>query len=241
MPTIVRWFPISHDINADPEMWELTEKVGDRGLRVWLEILSIADRNEGLIGSDSDQLYKTLATKCRLRSNKVRTILQLSCNKGWTKLDDSGCFRVVKFAKYHRTREPDKIPSYPSYPSEPSEHKKSKSATLTGGAVELKKKKELDPQIKAIADKIYRSDRKKFERLIVWIKQAQKHHFADEVIAAALREFERYAATVTDWYPYLDKIIDKVEKNFNAQQVEKDSNGFKEVLNQVLYSYARSN
>lgn len=52
MPRIKRWFPVSHDINGDPEVWELTTTFGDWLLPVWLEILSITDRAEGeLIGT----------------------------------------------------------------------------------------------------------------------------------------------------------------------------------------------
>jgi len=49
MPRIKRWFPVSQSINQDPEIWEMTEAFGERALRVWLEILSIGDRNEGVL------------------------------------------------------------------------------------------------------------------------------------------------------------------------------------------------
>jgi len=120
---------VSHDINADPEMWELTDRCGDRALRVWLECLSIADRNSGKIGKDGPQLYKVIATKCRLRSNKVATILQLSRNLVWTKLDDCGCLHVVKWPKYNKTRVANNFPSYPnlSSPNHPNKNKPPKS------------------------------------------------------------------------------------------------------------------
>ena len=47
MPRIRRWFHVSHDINSDPEVWELTDRFGDRALRVWMQMLSIADTNNG--------------------------------------------------------------------------------------------------------------------------------------------------------------------------------------------------
>src|SRR4051794_5006102 len=47
MPRIKRWFPVSHDINRDPEFCELSRRFGATGIRVWLELLSIADRNDG--------------------------------------------------------------------------------------------------------------------------------------------------------------------------------------------------
>ena len=38
---------MSHDINSDPEVWELTDTFGDWLLYAWLQILSVADRGEG--------------------------------------------------------------------------------------------------------------------------------------------------------------------------------------------------
>ena len=128
MPAIIRWFPVSHDINSDPEMWELREKFGDRAGFVWLEILSIADRNNGILGPSSPQLYTILAGRCRVYSPKVRAILEWCLVKGWLILDSN--LRVAKWLKYHRTREPNKNPSgntttpLLSYPSEPSSKKK---------------------------------------------------------------------------------------------------------------------
>jgi len=120
MPTITRWFNVSHDINADPEMWELRETFGDRAGFVWLECLSIADRNSGKIGPNNQHLWRILATKCRLRANKVATIMELCANKGWTKLDDGGCLHVAKWAKYNKTRVANNSPSYPNHPNLPN-------------------------------------------------------------------------------------------------------------------------
>jgi hypothetical protein len=159
MPRIRRWFPVTHDINADLEMWELRETFGDRAGFVWLEILSIADRNEGLVGLDSDQLRKQLASKCRSSRTRVGFILDWCLTKAWLVLDssrtqgrtpvglqsdpgsDSSRTRVGpmsakglwvrNFAEYHRTRETNKLPkiSLPSEPSEPSYLKKANPAT----------------------------------------------------------------------------------------------------------------
>ncbi|KKL94726.1 hypothetical protein LCGC14_1861800 [marine sediment metagenome] len=123
MPRIIRWFPVSHDFNSDPELWELRDKFGDRAGFVWLEILSTADRNEGKLGPSSLQLHAILASKCRVYSPKVRSILEWCLGKGWLILD--GDLRVANYAKYHKTREPNEIPpgkpkaSPPSEPSEP--------------------------------------------------------------------------------------------------------------------------
>jgi len=134
MPTITRWFHVTHDINGDPEMWELREKFGDRAGFVWLECLSIADRNSGLVGTDSPQLRNILATKCRMRPATVGQIINWCLAKGW--LDASkplandllaasqplanhlpASLRVAKWAKYNKTRETKQFPSYPNLSS----------------------------------------------------------------------------------------------------------------------------
>ena len=132
MPRIKRWFPVTQDINADPELWELRESYGDRAVLVWLEILSIADRNLGLVGPDSDQTRNQLASKCRTNRAKVGLILGWCRVRGW--LASENGLRVVKYAEYHKTREPNRIPrreTTASLPSEPSEPilLKSKRAT----------------------------------------------------------------------------------------------------------------
>lgn len=83
MPTITRWFNVSHDINEDPEMWELREKFTDRAALIWLECLSIADRNSGIIGPASDQIRNQLASKCRTSRGKVNGIIEWCLDHGW--------------------------------------------------------------------------------------------------------------------------------------------------------------
>ena len=138
MPRIIRWFPVTHDINADPEIWELREEFGDRAGFVWLEILSIADRNDGLLGPDSPQLRTVLASKCRVYSPKVHAILDWCLGRGWLEFKDG--LRVANYWKYHRTREPKEIltgnsktPLLPnlSEPTEPNSKEKRKSKSKT--------------------------------------------------------------------------------------------------------------
>ena len=118
MPTITRWFPVSHDINGDPEMWELRDLHGHQAGFIWLEILSIADRNKGLVGHDPEQLRNQLASKCRTSRIKAGLVLDWCRVKGWLTSDDG--LRVAKFAEYHKTRGTKVAPSYPSEPSEPN-------------------------------------------------------------------------------------------------------------------------
>lgn len=128
MPRIKRWFPVSQDIHADPEFWELRDTFGDRAGFVWLEILSIADRNGGDLPGQWESYPTLLAARCR----STRTRLRVVCNwlQRWLALDSEGHARIANYWKYHRTEERKPIPtresirSLPSEPSEPSNPKK---------------------------------------------------------------------------------------------------------------------
>lgn len=74
----------------------------------------------------------------------------------------------------------------------------------------------LDPRVKALADRIYCRNPRRYRPLIVWIREAIKHHYRNEVIAGALKEADRYIDGVREWWSYLNKVVDKVEKNMNA-------------------------
>ena len=105
MPAITRWFRVTHDINADPELWELRDNFGDRAVLIWLECLSIADRNKGLVGPDSEHTRNQLASKCRSSRVKVGLVLDWYRVKGW--LISDGGLRVAKWVKYNKTRDVD--------------------------------------------------------------------------------------------------------------------------------------
>lgn len=147
MPSVKHWFPVSHDINQDPEVWELTEQFGDRALRVWLEILSIADRNDGLIGLDYNSITTAVAYKCRCKTTRVRLMLDFITTKGWVH-SDSG-YRVTNHEKYHRTWVNSKAPTRPNQtrPDHPDLNKTPKptpqpaAAKRDGPLAELKKLK----------------------------------------------------------------------------------------------------
>ncbi|KKL26428.1 hypothetical protein LCGC14_2395390 [marine sediment metagenome] len=84
MPRIRRWFHVSHDINSDPEVWELTDRFGDRAYRVWIEILSIADRYDGLVPGEHNYLCISIGAKNKVRSSTVNRVLEYATEKhGW--------------------------------------------------------------------------------------------------------------------------------------------------------------
>jgi len=231
MAKIKRWFPVTHDINGDPEVVDLTDKFGLSGLKVWLEILSVADRNNGQFGTDWEAIKRALSIKCNTTQRHVSGILELIQSRSWITCELPAS--VVKYSEYHKTREPNKTPSEPSLPSEPSEPKNPNTGTPAVVDISPQKRRELDQRIKEPADRIYKSDRKKFDRLIAWIKQAQRYKYSDEVIGLTLVAFERYVPVVQDWWPYLDRIIDKMEKDVNARQAQKDHERFKEELKET--------
>jgi hypothetical protein len=116
MPKIKRWFPVSHDINSDPEVWALTDEFGDRGLRAWLEILSIADRNEGVISTPPEDLVRAFSIKLNTTQDRSRRVLRWFEDRSWTVRDP--LLRVRNYKEFHRTRGTGKAPSEPSEPNQ---------------------------------------------------------------------------------------------------------------------------
>ena len=70
-------------------------------------------------------------------------------------------------------------------------------------------RKVLDPAIKEVCSKIYESNPVRFRQLINWVKRKQKLEYTDLMITDALKAFE-FHMDVTDWWPYLDKILAKL-------------------------------
>ena len=122
MPPIKRWYPVSHDLNADIEVWELTDRFGVTGLRVWLEILSIADRNEGILPGPWGRYPRLLAARLRSKPRYLVDVCKFvsrwlvdACQCSSSGLVDAcqHSTRVRNYAKYNRTRVPNKFPPRP--------------------------------------------------------------------------------------------------------------------------------
>jgi len=71
-------------------------------------------------------------------------------------------------------------------------------------------KRLLSPIIKDVCSRIYESDPGRYGQLINWVKRQQKYEYTDPMIADALRAFEPYKDEVIIWWPYLDKVLDKI-------------------------------
>jgi phage replication O-like protein O len=92
-----------------------------------------------------------------------------------------------------------------------------KSTSPSAGPAKAEKKNELDPKIKEVTDLLFRRHREKFikGRVMTWIGEAQKHHYSVDLIAETLRSFVPHAGEIESWYPYLDKIINRLDKDRN--------------------------
>ena len=81
----------------------------------------------------------------------------------------------------------------------------------------------INPEVKRAADKIYQLDRQKFQKLIIWLRAAE-NTYSPEVVVKTLEEFEPYAASVgLNWWPYLDRILDKTEGKINGSNAQAES------------------
>ena len=76
----------------------------------------------------------------------------------------------------------------------------------------------MNSEIKQWTDRIYALDKVKFRKLVVWVRAAART-YQPEIIATALKQFQAAASGVSnDWWPYLDRILDKVEGDANARE-----------------------
>lgn len=82
MPSPKRWFPCSRDIADDPEVWELTNTFGDRSLRLWIEILSILDKDENRLKL-SGRWLPQLASRTRLNLKTVVQAIVWMLDRQW--------------------------------------------------------------------------------------------------------------------------------------------------------------
>ena len=111
MPRPKRYFPVSQDINRDPEMIDFKGRFGLAGFTLWLEILALLDRHENQILM-TEHVLRSLChvAKCRLQTgyemfNKCVANGWLIPNELLTK-DSQIIYRSPNYLKYHRSREP---------------------------------------------------------------------------------------------------------------------------------------
>ena len=78
----------------------------------------------------------------------------------------------------------------------------------------------MNEQVKLWGDRIYASDRRKYHKLVIWLKTAEKSH-PPEVIAKALeRFFPSRIACRDDWWGLLNRILYFEAGKANARAAE---------------------
>lgn len=109
MPRIKRYFPVSHELLDDPEVWNLCAQFGDRSLRLWLYILSHLDRSENRWRLPG-QWLASVSRATRQTPASVRSAVGWMVASGWLVADGdlAGVSPIVlsapNYAKYHRTQ-----------------------------------------------------------------------------------------------------------------------------------------
>lgn len=133
MPRIKRWFPVSHDINHSGTMRDLMREFGLPGLRVWLEVLSIADRAGEWVDCTSKGAISRLTSAAETKNNRTIVVIEFLHIRGClVEHDDKNHrSRIAKYWEYHRTEERNPLP--PDLPDLPDLQK---NKTLVDGLVD---------------------------------------------------------------------------------------------------------
>lgn len=205
----------------------MRHQIGEKSLSIWFEILSIADRNEGELPGDYEELVRSVSGKCQSSVTKVSLVCDFAKTRLWLVSDPT--LRVRNYLKYHRTREPNEIPRGNKRGSppiltrpDPTEPLKIKTPLTPQSEVAPSAvvKKKLDPWVKEVADRIYALGPQRFSRLIVWIKKRERMGFSAEMIIKALELFEPHAMEVSNWWPYLERLGQKVRTEMLQGEAE---------------------
>ena len=152
MPKIRHWHNVSHDFNRDPEVRELRRRFGDWMALVWLEMLSIADRNDGKVPGELSLIAESLShvSLTKYRGTAVKTIriaFEFMLNCGWIvvenpsnlsrKPEEKAMIRIINYVKYKNTRDANKNPTgnatapLLTYPNQPNLLKKGEDKSQT--------------------------------------------------------------------------------------------------------------
>lgn len=235
MPKIKRYFKINQDINGDPKSWELSNRFGVTGLRVWLEILSISDRNEGVLPGPWQDYTRILAARCQSTTRHLVAVCQWLTSESadgqqgsscWVVVDSQGIARVPKWAEYNKTGEPNKIPSgiqtssppsLPSLPSLPIKNKKKSKIRVAPPleAVEL---------AQLLSDKIGENLPNRTHpgevSLLVWAWEAEKVNRIDGHSWAEIRELIVWSQADSFWRANILS-MQKLRKQWNQLLAKK--------------------
>jgi len=236
VPNIKRYGPLAHGFNRDPQVRELRKKYADWMGYVWQELTLIADLNGGVVTGTPEQIgeslaYISLTKRPSLSAKCITNALGFMEKCGWIAVQTDRVL-VLNYLKYHPKETVKKVPTNEQTNEQTNEVKNQDAKGDAKGVVSnlVFQPTGLNPLIKEVADRIFLSNRPKFAKLIVWIKEAQKEKYRDDVIATALMDFERYASRIDNWWKYLDGILNRVEKNINAKESKLQSELHKQEL-----------
>lgn len=223
-------FPVSHDINDDPLLWKVTDELGVCGLRMFLEVLSILDKTGNYL-LDTEAQWRGIARKCRTRQLRAYLLRNTLVNVGYlrticcTKDDQNPYLGSPNYWKYHskECRESDftwplKGFSEPNHIDSSYKNTQNPEPAAPEPSVDLKKKKPSESwssELKLEVDRLFESDRKKYQRLVIWVQQAFQAGYSDHVIRTTVERFWPYQGHVDGWWPYLDRLIVKTKADLS--------------------------
>jgi hypothetical protein len=141
MPSYKRYHPVNHNFNRDPEIIEARKQFGDWIALAWQECLAIGDRNKGIVPGTIAQIGDIIAPVSlqkyhKRASDTAQNFLRFAAELGWIRIETNHIV-IVKFAEYHKTREPKQAPSLPSLPSLPKNPKKDSLVPPPAEALEM--------------------------------------------------------------------------------------------------------
>jgi hypothetical protein len=151
MPSPKRWFPVSRDLNDDPEVWEFTDEFGDRSLRIVLEAFANVDRTDNRWRL-SGRWLASLSRKVRQQPATVQRALGWMVAKHWLTVEEHAAdgspavLSACNYWKYHKRRETEgtqtslylgvqhgSLPSLPNIPNLEEEKIGREEEGLLGG------------------------------------------------------------------------------------------------------------
>jgi hypothetical protein len=245
------WWHCSHDFADDPVILEMTEKYGDRTLRLALKIYSILDLCENR-WEVNEAVFRSLFRVCGIYPKTGFRCIEMLLEKHLLlplKTDSTPKKMILgspNYWKYHprECRESDfawlppeqnrtELTLYRNKESKPDPPSAEASA-LPSPDLKLISRRErnmgrsmnLIPELKAETDRLYFSDRVKFKDLAKWVAESRKYEFSEPDMAEALRQFWDIRLVIDHWYPYLDKILEEVENKRKGKEQKQEIRKF---------------
>ena len=220
-----RYFPVSHDINADPEVWAITKEAGDRSFRFILEIFCMIDRHDNQLVMTQDTL-EVLAKKTRISIKTATYVLFQMLANHWLTTGQPLArefpmtISARNYAEYHRTRSVN-VANFPgkgrvlnsSLKEEMPEREKITDRLPSGEKPKRKGRKKIDGVLpeNALFEKfwvLYPWKSGKREALESWIALNPQNGLAEKICAAVLeqktwpswtKEGGKYIPRATTW------------------------------------------